>query len=296
MKGKPNFFIIGAPKCGTTSLASWLSEHPNIYMSPIKEPHFYNTDLRDVRIRDPEEYERLFMGARAEHVAVGEASVFYLFSKVAVPRIEREHPQARYIVIVRNPIEMAYSLWDQFLFSGQEHIRSFEDAWRLSDERAAGRAVTRWTRDARLLDYKSVCRLGEQVRRLLSIVPRERVLILVLDDIKVDPRSQYLKVLGFLGVPDDGRREFPVHNPAKERRWPILNRAVKAYWDIQRKLRIPALRTGLLKKLDELNTRYRPRPPLPSSLRREMAEYFRDDVCLLGELIERDLSYWLNED
>ena len=293
---KPNFFIIGAPKCGTTSLASWLSEHPNIYMSPIKEPHFYNTDLRDVRIRDPKEYERLFRGASDKHIAVGEASVFYLFSKVAVPRIEKEHPGARYIVMVRNPIDMAYSLWDQFVFSGVEHISSFEEAWRLSEERAAGRAALPWTRDPRLLDYKSVCRLGEQVERLLNVVPKERVLVVILDDMKADPRSQYLRVLDFLGVPDDGRTEFPVHNPAKERRWPGLGRAVQMFLTARRRLGLPGFNTGLLSKLDKLNTRYRPRPPLSPNMRRAMADYFRDDVRLLGQMIERDLSHWLQQD
>lgn len=293
---KPNFFIIGAPKCGTTSLASWLSKHPNIYVSPIKEPHFYNTDLNCVKIRDPKEYEQLFRGASEQHMAVGEASVFYLFSQVAVPRIEVEHPDARYIVMVRNPIEMAYSLWEQQVFAGEEHISDFEEAWHLSEERSARRAITRWTREPKLLDYKSVCRLGEQLQRLFNVVPKDRVLVLVLDDIKTDPRSQYLRVLDFLGVPDDGRREFAVHNPAKERRWPALRRTVQFVLAVRRRLGIPRLNTGVLSKLDKLNTRYRPRPPLPRSIRRAMVEYFKDDVRLLGQLIGRDLSHWLNED
>jgi len=83
---KPNFFILGAPKCGTTSLAMWLSEHPNIFMCPIKEPHYFNTDGLQ-RIKTLEQYESLFTDAKPEHVAVGEASTHYLYSKEAVPRI-----------------------------------------------------------------------------------------------------------------------------------------------------------------------------------------------------------------
>ena len=141
---KPNFFIIGAPKCGTTSLAAWLAEHPNIYMSPIKEPHFFCSDFNVVIIPNEAEYYRLFKKAGDQHMAVGEASTSYLYSQVAVPRIERELPGAKYIVMVRNPVEMAYSLHEEFVFLGAEHIHDFEMAWRLSPKRRAGRIVSRW--------------------------------------------------------------------------------------------------------------------------------------------------------
>lgn len=294
---KPNFFIIGAPKCGTTSLAAWLSEHPNIYMSPVKEPHFFNTDLNYINTPSRREYERLFRGATDEHKAVGEASVFYLFSKVAVPHIEQELPGARYIVMVRNPVDMAYSLHEQQVFSGNEHIKDFAEAWRLSEERAKGRAVTRWCREPLLLAYHLVCRVGEQVQRLLETVPREHVLILVLDDLREDARREYLRVLDFLGVPDDGRQYFPVHNPAKERRWPWLRRGVlaagKASGAVKQWLGIPGRGTGLLNAIDRANVRFRPREPMPPDLRAELTDYFREDIHLLAQLLDRDLSAWL---
>ena len=83
---KPNFFIIGAPKCGTTSLATWLSGHPNVFMSAVKEPHFFNTDDRRF-ISTLEAYENLFRAASSDHCAVGEASVWYLSSTEAVRNI-----------------------------------------------------------------------------------------------------------------------------------------------------------------------------------------------------------------
>jgi len=294
---KPNFFIIGAPKCGTTSLAAWLSEHPNIYMSPLKEPHFYNTDLGNCKLTR-REYELLFHGATDKHKAVGEASTSYLFSRVAVPRIEKELPGSRYIVMIRNPVDMAYSFHEELVTLGYEHIKDFAKAWQLSEERAKGRAVTQWCHEPKLLDYKSVCRLGEQLERLFKIVPRERVLVLVLDDVKENPRREYLKVLNFLGVSDDGRTEFPVYNPAKERRWPWLRRAVlamgRASRSVKKALGIPTVRgTGILNRIDKLNIRYRPRPPMPPELRAEITEYFRDDVLLLSRLLDRDFSTWL---
>ena len=201
---KPNFFIIGAPKCGTTSLAAWLSEHPNVYMSPVKEPNFYNADLGNHELTR-REYELLFKKATANHKAVGEASTSYLFSQVAVSRIEQEFAgKVQYIVTVRNPIDMAHSFYEELVVLGYEHIKEFSKAWQLSEERSKGHAVTRLCHEPKLLDYKSVCKLGEQVERLFRIVPRDRVLVLVLDDVKANPRGEYLKVLDFLGVPDDG--------------------------------------------------------------------------------------------
>lgn len=295
---KPNFFIIGAPKCGTTSLAMWLSEHPKIYMSPMKEPHHFNTDLRYVLTPSRRDYELLFRGATREHKAIGEASVFYLFSKLAVPRIEKELPGSRYIVMVRNPVDMAYSLHEQQIVSGNEHIKNFIEAWRLSEERAKGRKVTRWCREPKLLDYKSVCKLGEQIERLFKLVPRERVLVLVLDDVRENPRREYLKALDFLGVPDDGRTSFPVYNTAKERRWPWLHRLLLAIGRMneftKRSLGVPIVwGTGILKRIDKLNLRYRTRPPMPLQIRAELVEYFQSDIFLLSQLLKRDFSDWL---
>ena len=296
---KPNFFIIGAPKCGTTSLYHWLSEHPNIYMSPLKEPNFYNTDLGNCKLTH-REYELLFHRAKDKHKAVGEASTSYLFSRVAVPYIEKELPGSRYIVMIRNPVDMAYSFHEELVTLGYEHIKDFVKAWQLSEERAKGCVVTQWCHEPKLLDYKSVCKLGEQLERLFKIVPRTRVLVLVLDDVKGNPRQEHLKMMDFLEVPDDGRTEFPAYNPAKERRWPWLRRAVlamnRASRSVKKVLGIPTVRgTGILNLMDKLNIRYRPRPLMPPKLRGEITEYFRDDILLLSRLLDRDFSAWLNE-
>jgi hypothetical protein len=298
MSRRPNFFIIGAPKCGTTSLAYWLAEHPNIYMSPIKEPHFFCIDFNIKIIPNQNEYYRLFQKAGDRHIAIGEASTSYLYSQWAVPRIEQELPGARYIVMIRNPVEMAVSWHDELVFLGLEPIRDFETAWRLSPERRSDPRVTRQCAEPKWLDYPSVCRLGEQLERLLGVVPRQRVLVLVLDDLKECPRREYLKVLNFLGVPDDGRQEFPVKNPAKERRWPRLYQGIRRIgrvsWKVKRWLGIPTHRgTGILQVMNNINVRYRPRPTLSMELRKELIESFKEDVEKLGYLIGRDLSHWI---
>lgn len=117
---KPNFFIVGAPKCATTSIAQRLSEHPQVYMSPIKEPHYFNTDTKYNSCRSLQEYQRLFAGVTSNHLAIGEASTGYLYSKVAVENIEKYSPGARYIVCLRNPIQMAVALHEEELSLGHE--------------------------------------------------------------------------------------------------------------------------------------------------------------------------------
>lgn len=301
---KPNFFIIGAPKCGTTSLAWWLSEHPHVFMSPIKEPHFYCSDFHAGILVNRGEYDALFAKAKDNHVAVGEASTSYLYSRVAIPNIEKEIPESRYIVMVRNPVEMAYAQYEQVYQDGLEHIKDFAQAWELSQERAQGQQVTRWCREPKFLDYKSICKLGQQLSRLFALVPRERVLVLILEKVKENPREEYLKVLHFLGVEDDGRREFPIKNPAKENRFLLLQKAVRPLVNLflltKRKLKTPGssylnvyLHELYYQVYRRLNTRPRPRPPLPPKLREEMAEYFWDDVLLLSQLLQQDLTGWL---
>ena len=295
---RPNFFIIGALKCGTTSLYRWLSAHPNIYMSPKKEPHFYSSDLSYTNPLTQDEYDGLFRRAEDHHTAVGEASVEYVFSEEAVPRIEEEYNSARYIVVIRNPVDMAYSLHEERICCGDEHVRDFREAWSLSPRRRVGEMVSTACREPKLLDYQSVCQLGEQLERLFSIVPRDRVLVLVLDDFRQNPRREYLKTLEFLGVPDDGRTSFPVENPAKERRSADLNlhlrRVAKWAFRARRSLGIPVARsTGILKLISRLNTRHRPRPPMSDECRRELTDFLRPDIKRLGALLDRDFSHWL---
>lgn len=293
----PNFFIIGAPKCGTTSLAAWLAQHPNVYISPIKEPWYFSRDIKKQSIRSWEEYLRLFEPARLEHTAVGEASTSYLFSKVAVPSIERVFPGARYIVMVRNPIDMAYSLHEEQLRVFYENVTDFVQAWYMAPHRRLGRQVPSSCPDPVLLDYPVWCRLGEQLERLYSIVPRDRVLVVVLDDVKANPRREYLRVLEFLGVPDDGRQAFPVHNPAREWRVRWFGKALRSLgrrvaWAKHIAGVLPRRSLGIMRRLEEIGTRRRPRPPLPPEFRGELDRYFAEDIRRLERLLGRDLSHW----
>jgi hypothetical protein len=288
---KPNFFIVGAPKCGTTSMSVWLSENPNVFMSPIKEPHFFNSDdRRPVRALD--QYEALFCGSSEEHIAVGEASVWYLSSTEAVPAILRYQPEAKFVVLARNPIEMAPALHGEMLLSGHEREWRFSRAWELQDKRRRGRSIPVLSWAQRRLQYGDICSLGMQLERLLMAVPSHRVLTLILDDIRIDPRREYLRVLEFLGVPDDGRLHFPLYNPASACRWPSLQRAVYPVLELKYRLGVRG-GLGLWTGVENLMRIERPRQPLTPEMKSTLRKHFRSDVELLAQLLGKDLAPWL---
>lgn len=293
----PNFFIIGAPKCGTTSLSHWLSEHPQIYFSPVKEPFYYSTDILQ-KFRKWDEYINLFKDAEEAHLAVGEGSTIYLFSQVAVNKIESIFDQPRYIIMLRDPVEMAYSLHEQQCYCFNENISNFNAAWHLSQQRRAGRKVPPGCKSPQLLDYQNFCLLGEQVERLLSIVPRNRIHVILLDDIRDNVRSEYQRTLAFLGVNDDGRDNFPVYNRAKKWRNKWQGRLVRLItknisWLKYKKRVIPKRSFGFINLLKRNTLMIQKRPLMEEQLRKELKKFYIDDVKKLGEILDRDLlSLW----
>lgn len=289
---KPNFFIIGAPKCGTTSMVMWLSKHPQIFMSPVKEPHYFNTDQYRV-IKTESGYIALFHEASEKHRAIGEASVWYLYSEEAVPNILDYNPDAKFIVMLRNPADMAYSLHDQLLLSLYERVKNFEEAWRLQEMRAAGKEIPFGCLEPKYLLYGRVCSLGEQLQRLYSRVPKAQAHAVILDDLKKDTRKEYQEILAFLDVSDYGYVDFNVYNSAKEWRSYAVRRVSSWIGQIKARLRITG-GLGILSAIDGKNMRVRQRPLLSRETRLMLIEYFREDVQLLQSLLQRDLGHWLH--
>jgi hypothetical protein len=292
---RPNFFIIGAPKCGTTSLAIYLREHPRIFFPALKEPHFFNTDMAYRVVRSESDYYAQFRGAGPDTMAIGEGSVFYLYSDAAVPNILCAIPDAKFIVMVRNPIQMAVSLHTEVYVAGDDNVKDFATAWGMQDARRNGARLPMFCRDRNFLLYGHVCSTGWQLKRLYSRVPRERVLVLLQDDLKREPRSVYLQTLQFLGVPDDGRATFPVYN---SRHTPVRSQLVQVGLRGAAKFSLNwgiAQRLGLFSLIQRLNSRPPVQHVLSPELRAELANYFRDDIEQLSALLRRDLSGWLQD-
>jgi hypothetical protein len=297
---KPNFFIVGAPKCGTTALYEYLRPHPRVFLPEVKEPHFFAKDLGNYpRIKTLEDYTRLFERAEERHLRVGEASVYYLRSSVALANIAAFNPDAKIIGMFRNPVDMVYSLHAQLLYVSEENESDFETAWRLQSRRSQGLDLPPRIRSPLLVQYAEIGRFGTQTERVLSSFPRAQVKLILFDDFAASPQRIYDEVLEFLELPHDGRREFPRINESKRTRldWlrrlsrkppPALRDAFRTFKEAVGPEKVGAVK----KKIVALNTVKENRPPLDPRLRAELVETFRDEVKLLSRLLDRDLSHW----
>lgn len=296
---RPNFFIVGAPKCGTTALHHYLSAHPRVSMSEPKEPHYFCVDFPGFRwARSDEEYEAFFSEAGPQSLAIGEASPLYLYSDRAGEEIARFAPGARVVVMLRPYLPYLRSFHNQLLYNRDEVEPDFAVAWRLQKERSDGRRIPSTTREPKLLQYEQVGRVGSQLQRLLDVFPRDRVLVILFEDFVRDTKESYERVLDFLGLPSDGREDFPRVHAAKAHRVPALARLTQRPPLPLLKLgRAVKRRVGLegwsaLGALRRLNTRPTDKRDVPPELQAEISRTFRDDAALLSELLGRDLGHW----
>lgn len=298
----PNLFIAGAPKCGTTALSEYLRGHPDVCFSQPKEPHYFATDFGDeFRVVHSEHaYQtQCFPHATAAHRVIAEGSATYLYSKAALPAIRNRLPDAKIVIMLRNPLQMVQSWHSQLLFGLYEDVHEFRRAWELQNVRRQGRRIPRTCREPQLLQYRDVCLLGRQVQKALTIFPREQIQILLHDDFAADTATGYRSVLAFAGLADDGRTEFPRMNTAKEYR----NRAIARMLRFAvRRLRPVWRCTGKAMGIGQvplfgapfrLNHRSRARTALPEEVWQELRAAFSEDIGLLSELIGRDLGHWL---
>ncbi len=300
---KPDFFIIGAPKAGTTSLYTYLVAHPQIFMSRVKEPMFFCSDFPALRekaslIDDTTKYLKLFARATDRHRVCGEASSLYLFSKVAIPELLEFNPNARIIVMLRNPVDLVHSFHSQLVFGLHESVTDFEQAWRLQEARAQGQSIPKDCLERAVLQYQQVGMLGNQMSRLLAHVCRSHVKVLLFDDLITHPRRLYEDVLSFLNVPSDHRSQFPKENANKARRSQLLTRMLRnPPFPLNvlrhRYLQYVGADTWPVRAVARLNRKPMERSQLSKKLRCELADIFHDDIRLLEGLIGRDLSDWV---
>jgi hypothetical protein len=295
---RPNFFIVGAPKCGTTWLHAGLARHPDVFMAEKEETNHFATDL--LRPDDPwrsrEAWLALFRAARAER-RVGEASVFHLFSREAAANLHAFDPDARILVLLRNPVDWIASYHSQMVWNGDEDLLDLRQALSAEPARARGERVPARLRFPERLLYSRVARFAEQLERYFERFGREPVRVILHDDLARDPARVYRETLAFLGVDPDFRAALDVVNPNRVVRSARLGDWLRRppAW-LARPLVAglpPGLRTALRRGVRRLNSRVAPRAPLPPELRRELEERFQPEVVRLQALLGRDLSGWL---
>ena len=300
---KPNFFIIGAPKCGTTALSEYLKSHPNIYMSDPKEPHYFAQDFSQHRLTQTlDEYIKLFEDATENHVAVGEASVWYLRSNVALKNIYDFDPQAKIIVMLRKPTEMVPSYHSQAFYNCNENEADFERAWNLQQERSRGINIPRLCKEPKTLEYSKIARFGEQIERLLTIFPRKQILIIWHEDFAKSTPKVYQEVLAFLGVVADDRNSFERINSNKSHRLRILGTLLekppagilKIAMKVKQIIGLEKRQLGILEALRNINKQETKRQPISREIREEIVAAYKTDINRLSLLLDRDLSHWID--
>lgn len=293
---RPDFFIVGAPKCGTTALHDYLGQHPEIFVSRVKEPTFFGSDLvrPGASRRTLDEYLALFADARSDQ-RVGESSTAYLSSLRAPAEIFGFNPASQVIAMLRNPIDVLHAYHSQLLYQGEEDIEDFGEALAAETgrrERASAAATP--ASDVRF--YRSVVSFADQIARYLEQFGRRRVHVVIYDDFRQDVSVEFELVLRFLEVDPLVRPpSFATINPNKQPRIPALHRFLTRPPRVARRaaLLVPArARQLLFGSARRLNTRHAARSPIPPDLYARLARELAPDVERLGDLLGRDLSHW----
>ena len=298
MTRRPDFFIIGAPKCGTTAMYQYLRSHPDLFLPETKEIRFFGSDLdvRDRPVRSLDDYLRFFSIAASSQL-VGTAYVWYLYSTTAAAEIAQFAPAARIIVMLRQPADMLYSLHSEHLSNGNEDLPRFEDALEAEPERRAGRRIPPHAHLPQGLLYSEVPRYTEQLERYFAAFGRDRVHVILYDDFAADTGRSYRETLRFLGVRDDIIPPFEVINPNKRVRSEafrhFLARPPKLPRMIIRAAIPRRVRQRLFERAKRLNLTTPPRASLSDGTRQQLNELFRPEIVRLGQLLERDLGHWL---
>ena len=310
----PNFFLVGAPKAGTTSLYHYLDQHPDIYMSPIKEPNYFANEIRPEHFSDDmlpaveadlrelqrylhgpmtekrfggivtgwDDYLRLFQNVKGEK-AIGEASVCYLWSKTAAANIQAKIPGAKILMILRDPVDRMFSQYLQMVTWGKVRVsfREYvEAALHCHDVKVRGPS----------LEFGL---FADDIQRYLDRFPRQNVQIYLYEDYQTQQAHVLAETFRFLGVdsgfaPDTSRSHLQPRVP----RFLVLGRFLKKTGVWQRGAKLtPSLLRPFLQKLA-----VKPRDTLKVSLadRQFLQNYYRDDILRLEELLGRDLSAWLH--
>ena len=294
---KPNFFIVGAPKCGTTAMDNYLAQHPDIFIPDAKDIGFFGSDLTKPQYWTLKSYTALFDGWAGEK-CIGESSVWYLYSKTAAQEIKSFAPESKIIVMLRNPVDMLYSLYHQLLFEGDEYLTSFELALAAETDRKRGMNLPNRMRGVvESLYYRETVRFSDQVERYFDVFGRDSVNVIIFDDFKQDTAAAYRQTLEFLDVDPDFSVDFVRINANKSTRNPLAKQVLREANYRLRRLglrRISPLRK-IYRSFHQLNTHYEERPAMSPELKHRLQTEFCPEVERLSNLLGRDLIHWVGD-
>lgn len=304
MAARPNLFIVGQPKSGTSALFAFLKDHPEVCVCATKEPQYFCKDLNSQYFhlsrmeRKDKNYLDLFAHCGGEKIVM-EASTAYLYSKVAAREIHAFNPDARIIMMLREPVDFLFTYHMQLLRNSCtfETEKDFLRAMNLEMERREGRHIPSNCFDASFLLYRDRAAYSEQILRFLDMFPREQIKIIIHDDFKADNRKIYEDVVGFLGIDAGYQPQFRNVNEKVGVRFRQLKQACDQFmFPIKQAVR-PRIPDRLYKAGRSLYRQFffkrRGLPVLAPEDRRQLKKEFVGEVERLSKLLDRDLlSLW----
>jgi hypothetical protein len=298
----PQFLIIGAARSGTTALYQYLAEHPRLFLTEPKEPHFFalagttpaftgpgdRQTINRLAVPDREAYLRLYRDARPDQVR-GEASVSTMYYPEAVTRVREMVPDARLVCMLRDPVDRAFSAYGFMRTRGWEPCDTFEDA--LADEER--RIADGWHH---IWHYTAMSRYGEQLRHVLDVFPPEQLLVLRHEDLTADPVATVARVYDHVGVDPVPVTVAPDPHRSGEPRSRFLGRVISTHHPLK-KLLSPVVPTSLRRRLRrQIVARNIVRTDYLPETRRQLVTTFGPDLDLLERVTGLDVAGWRNPD
>ncbi len=299
---KPNFFVVGEPKSGTTALHEFLDQHPQITMSKVKEPYHFCSDLhqesdlfhgREVyfKYRDMNKYLELFDQSR-KYAAVGESSTFYIWSKNAAQEIHAFDPHAKIIIFLRHPIDFIHSLHSHWVVETYENINDFQYALVAEKDRKSNwEKIPSRAYFPSMLYYVARTNYSEQVDRFVKRFGREQVKIIIFEDFKKDNAGIYDEILNFLEVDTSFVPNFEKKNVSKKPRSNTLNYiAQNVYFlEVMKKI-LPYKIHKIIKNWGQkILWKESIRPKIEQDVYSELEKKFRHEVLKMSDLLQIDM-------
>lgn len=277
---------------------SYLGEHPEIFMAAVKESHFFAPDFRAPEARlSEEDYFALFSTASNEKT-LGESSVGYLYSNVAAARIKEFNPQAKIIIMLRNPVEMVYSYHSWLLAEGFNETMDF-DADAYTKHKQGRGLATEPSVPAALLIYRELGELSPHVQRFFDLFGRQNVRVIIFDEFKADTARVYRQTCEFLEVSSAFQPSFRIINSNRQARSESLSMYLRSLRTPQRntayylKYLVPQTwRRSLVNTLRNVNIRPAPRPEMSVEIKQRLSSKFAPDLERLSGILGFDLTHW----
>lgn len=297
---KPNFFIVGSPRSGTTAMYEFLRQHPEIFMSAYKEPHFFSTDLKpktpwERKMRTEKGYGELFKNVNKEK-AIGEASVYYLFSKSAAKNIHEYNPKAKIVVMLRSPIEVAHSLFFLRQNNGYENVDTLSEAIKYEDLRRKGKKIPKGSiHFTQSYCYGDVVKFGEQLLRYYKYFSKKQVFVIRFKDFKENPGKVYKDLCKFLGVSTTFEPKFSTINQSKVARNKRIAYFLSNPPDILRKIviRTYSLSKYFFKLIEKINSQTVKRKlTIDDDFKNQFNNKLKKDIDILSRLTKTSPNYW----